>query len=234
MRKIAISDIHGCLETFDALLKKINYTKADKLFLLGDFVDRGPHSKGVIDRILDYQQKGHEIVCLKGNHEEMMENALAEKRHFRHWHTYGGKQTMESFGVLNLSEIEEKYWNFFADLEVIVIDDPYIFVHAGLNFNNPYPLSDTESMLWIRNWYQHINWDWLKHRIIVHGHTPQPKEYIEKNFLLRNQLHYLDIDAGCFHVNNPKLGHLCAFDITHNQLHFQKNIDDMSSWKNQL
>jgi len=234
MRKIAISDIHGCLKTFDALLDKINYTKEDKLYLVGDFVDRGPDSKGVIDRILDYQEQGHQIVCLKGNHEKMMEDALTERKEYSHWYTYGGKQTMESFRASSLSGVESKYWNFIANLELIVLDDPYIFVHAGLNFKLLNPLIDSKAMLWIRNWYQNINKDWLKDRIIIHGHTPQTKEYIQQNFLLKKQLQYLDIDAGCFHVNHPEMGHLCAFDITNDQLYFQKNVDDMSSWKNQL
>ena len=70
-RTIAISDIHGCLAALDTLLAAIEPQPADTLVLLGDYIDRGPHSRGVIERLLALQQKCH-LVPLLGNHDEMM------------------------------------------------------------------------------------------------------------------------------------------------------------------
>jgi len=85
LRILAISDIHGCLNTFKAILQQINYTKADQLFLIGDFIDRGPDSKGVIDHIWDLQAQGFSITCIKGNHEQMLLNGLAVVLSMRDW-----------------------------------------------------------------------------------------------------------------------------------------------------
>ncbi|MEO0876095.1 MAG: metallophosphoesterase, partial [Bacteroidota bacterium] len=66
MRKFAISDIHGCLKTFEALLDQIQFTTQDELYLLGDYIDRGPDSKGVIDLIWKMQADGYQVKCLRG------------------------------------------------------------------------------------------------------------------------------------------------------------------------
>ena len=230
MRKIAISDIHGCLSTFKALLDKLAFSTSDKLFLIGDFIDRGPDAKGVIDYVIELREQGYNLVCLKGNHEVMMEQARKDSFAFNGWLDSGGLQTINSFQTNSLDAIAEKYWDFMFGLEYIVLEEPFIFVHAGLNFNAPNPLQDLDAMMWIRNWYDHIDRNWLGDRIIVHGHTPKTKSSIEMNFRLKDQLQYLDIDGGCFHIVHPGMGNLCAFDITNDQLVFQKNLDDMSSW----
>ena len=75
MRKIAISDIHGCLKTFKLMVEEqIVLSQKDELYLLGDFVDRGPNSKGVLDYIMSLQEAGYQLHCLRGNHEDMMVN----------------------------------------------------------------------------------------------------------------------------------------------------------------
>lgn len=76
MKKYAITDIHGCNKTFQALLDKIAFTTADALYLLGDYIDRGPDSKGVFDTIFNLQETGHSVHCLRGNHEAMFLDSL--------------------------------------------------------------------------------------------------------------------------------------------------------------
>ena len=66
MRKFAISDIHGCLKSFEALLDKIQLSTSDELYILGDYIDRGPDSKGVIDYIWKLEQEGYAVKCLRG------------------------------------------------------------------------------------------------------------------------------------------------------------------------
>ena len=233
MRKFAISDIHGCNKTFQALLEQIDLQKTDELYLLGDYVDRGPDSKGVIDTIFRLRTEGYQVRCLKGNHEDRMEAARWDPNVLREWRSWGGKQTMESFGVTNLNDIDQMYWEFLKELEFYFEVDEYILVHAGLNFVGP-PLENEYSFLWIRNWYQDINYNWLKDRIILHGHTPITKTQINTNYNQLEKAQYLDIDAGCFYVLEPDMGKLCAFDMTNRKLYFEKNIDNMSGWLMQM
>jgi len=104
--------------------------------------------------------------------------------------------------------------------------DEYIMVHAGFKFDMPDPFLEKHAMIWQRQWYQRINYDWLGDRIIVHGHTPMSSFNIEKNFATIQEVQYLDIDAGCVFKNRILGGgQLCAFDLTNMELIFQKNIE---------
>ncbi len=224
MRILAISDIHGCCDTFKALLQQIKFTKKDQLFLVGDFIDRGSNSKGVIDHIWALQADGFQITCLKGNHEELLLKGIKTGQDDLTWLMHGGKNTLASFKANSTLDIPTKYIQWMENLPLFVEHDSYIFVHAGLNFDVPNPLDAKHSMLWIRNWYDNINYDWLKNRIIVHGHTPTSKPEIELMLDKLEYLQYLDIDAGCI-FNYQGFGNLCAVDLTNRKLYFkQRNL----------
>ncbi len=232
MRNIAISDIHGCNKTFHQLLDNIKYSSTDQLFLLGDYIDRGPDSKGVLDTIMDLQEKGHRVHCLKGNHEQMLQNAIGSNDYQLSygWQFHGGKQTLASFGVSSEKQIPDKYLTFMADLEYYIENDDFILVHAGLNFtSNEDPLTLEHSMLWIRDWYDDLDIDWLGERKIIHGHTPTPFIEIEKNFNDIRFSRVLDIDAGCCFDTRQGLGKLCALDMTNMKLYHQQNIETTST-----
>ena len=233
MRKIAITDIHGCYLSFIELLDQIAFSKTDELYLLGDYIDRGPDSKKVLDKIIRLKKEGYKMNCLVGNHDIEMKLAKLNPLNFDHWYAqWGGKETMESFDVKNLYDIEVKYWEFINSLEMYLEVDNYILVHAGLDFNNSNPLEPDPEMLFIRNWYKDINYDWLGDRYIIHGHTPTRKMDIKKMLLHFKRDRVLDIDAGCFAKHYPDKGFLCAFDMTNWKLYFQENLDDVSSyWK---
>ena len=79
MKQYAIGDIHGCSKTFKELLDKIGLIEGDELYLLGDYIDRGPDSKGVIDTIFELREKGFKVICLRGNHESMLLDALKNR-----------------------------------------------------------------------------------------------------------------------------------------------------------
>ena len=117
MKKFAISDIHGCNITFKALLEKIDFQKTDELYMLGDYVDRGPNSKGVIDAILELQKEGYFVKCLMGNHEEAMIKARKDMQMLYNWLEWGGRETLESFGTRIVHEIPQKYWDFMDSLD---------------------------------------------------------------------------------------------------------------------
>ncbi len=132
MRVLAIGDIHGCLAAFDNLLDWVKPTPADVLITLGDYVDRGPNSRGVIDRLLELHTRLN-LICLRGNHEKMMVEAhrggRAEKRM---WLSVGGLEALASYGSpARLENVPEEHWEF---LETGLVDyhesDHFIFVHA--------------------------------------------------------------------------------------------------------
>lgn len=228
MRKIAISDVHGCRNSLEALLDQIAYSSTDRLYLLGDYIDRGPDSKGVLDLIMNLQKEGNSIICLRGNHEERMLNSRKDKTLRTAWLSWGGAMTMKSFGLGHdkLEEIEKPYWKFLQNLDWFhEMEEGYILVHGGLNFGEPNPLEDLQSMLWLRDWYGEIRKPWLQGRVVVHGHTPAPKEKISAQLGQLEKTPALGIDAGCTFLDRPGLGHLCAYDMTNRELFFQPNVD---------
>ncbi len=241
MRRIAVSDIHGCAKTFRVLLEdRVVLSKEDELYLLGDYVDRGPDSKGVLDYIMELKEQQYQVRCLKGNHEQMMYNAAKDPNEAPLWLVNGGQQALASFGLDNPAKIPSLYLDFIDQLEYYIEVDRYLLVHAGLNFKGGKgeekkeqgflwrmhnPLKDIESMLWIRWWYGDIDWHWLRDRIIIHGHTPKSTDEIWDMYDELDQNQVLDIDNGCFSRNHPGMGQLCAFDITNLDLYFQANID---------
>ncbi len=232
MRKIAISDIHGCYLTFQKLLLEvIQFSKDDELFLLGDYVDRGPSSKQVLDFIFDLQQKEYKVHCLLGNHEEAMLDCTQGKGSKMNWIRHGGIMTMNSFDVSSPQEIPEKYVNFIKNLDYYFEIDNYILVHSGLNFSSPTPLQDKSGMLWSRGWETYTDKTWLGQRTVIYGHTPVKRQEIEKNLSLIQERQILNIDAGCYGKGYPGHGVLCAFDMTNHELFFQENLDDMSLWE---
>lgn len=226
MRRFAITDIHGCNATFNALLDQIDFGRQDELYLLGDYVDRGPDSKGVIDSIWRLQDSGHTVHCLMGNHELMMINAFEEQQWKDTWFSNGGQATMRSFQVNSLLDIPEEYLRFLLQLPFYLEADNYLMVHAGINFREKEPLEDTFSLLWIRDWYGDIDYDWLGDRIVLHGHTPVPRTVTEQQYEDLSEDQVLDLDCGCV-FNRPLvgLGYLCALDMTNRELYFQKNVE---------
>ena len=240
MRKIAVSDIHGCLKTFKALLEKqVVLSRKDELYLLGDYIDRGPDSKGVLDYIMQLQDSGYKVHCLKGNHEDMMTTAVKNREEVSMWLYNGGQQALASFSATEPTQIPDKYIDFIGKMDYFYEVDEYILVHAGLNFAGNSksgqgsqflwrmhnPLSDLNSMLWIRWWYDDINWNWLKDRVIVHGHTPMETDDIWDMYEVLGEDQVIDIDNGCFARYNAGMGQLCAFDMTNRELYFQENIE---------
>lgn len=229
MRRFAISDIHGCRRTFEALLDQIAFSTEDELFLLGDYIDRGADSRGVLDLILKLQEEGYRLRCLRGNHEALLLDGLgglADKRDV--WMGNGGGATLSSFGLpadASPRQIPGQYIDFLDQLEWHVETDGYILVHAGLDFGMTDPLDNRFAMIWIRNWHGQINPAWLQGRAVVHGHTPIPRPMIVKQLKNLEEVPALDIDAGCVFKSNY-LNQLCAFDLDNRQLFFQKNIEN--------
>ncbi len=208
-RSFAIGDLHGCSKTFRKLvLEKINLQKTDVLYCLGDYVDRGPDSKGVIDFILELREQGYTVHALRGNHDQMMMDSGLNMEKFMHWYRNGGKSTLESFGVRSYDQLNTRYKDFFYHTTFFEVCGSHILVHAGLNFKNDDPFSDTESMMWIRGF--RVDEEKLNGRLIVHGHTPIPLKHI----LEQKGQNVIDIDGGCVYPHLTGYGHLVAYNMS--------------------
>ncbi|MEN9610521.1 MAG: hypothetical protein RLZZ628_1335 [Bacteroidota bacterium] len=219
MRQLAIGDIHGCLKLFEGLLEQMQFSKNDELFLLGDYVDRGMNSKGVIDKIIELRHNGFKVNCLMGNHEQLL---LHNYYNYDPDAYYPDSACLNSFKARSVRNIPEKYIAFFKSLPLYMTTEKYILVHAGLNFKAQDPFSDAESLTWIRYWYMDLDKDWLNGRIILHGHTPQTIQDTEKMFKRLNRMPVLNLDCCAFYSERePKNHALCGFDMTHRKLYFQ-------------
>ncbi|MEM8732858.1 MAG: metallophosphoesterase family protein [Planctomycetota bacterium] len=130
-RLIAIGDIHGCLEPLEKLISEIAPTTEDTVVTLGDYVDRGPDSKGVVDLLIDLKDKCN-LVAIQGNHEEMMLDVVKEKKpHFR-WLQYGGVETLDSYGFVgDLDIIPDEHHQFFDAMVDYYETDGFLFLHAN-------------------------------------------------------------------------------------------------------
>lgn len=217
-RVLAIGDIHGCYKTLKSLLfKSILITKQDKIIFLGDYVDRGPDSKKVLKLILDLIKDGFDIECLIGNHEIMLLNSIKSPIEYKNWLKYGGKETLNSFGVLHPKDIKIKYLTFLNKLKYFIELDDFLLVHGGLNFKIENPLEDKESMPWIRN--NSVNIEKIGNKRIVVGHTPHSLKDIKKSLNSDRIL----VDGGCVYKEREDLGYLVALDLKNMDLYYRKN-----------
>lgn len=208
--RYAISDIHGCPETLRLALKKVNYHPSDELFLLGDYIDRGPDSQGVIDLIRELEAKSDFVVCLRGNHEQMLIDYDNTKRYLYEWmpDPVNYERTLEWMNAL-------PYYHFTPG---------YILVHAGLNFKGSNPMDDQEAMLWARYWYDEVDRNWLGRRIVVHGHTPDTMLNTKNAVRYMRMNQYVGIDSGCSQVKEG-MGYLTVLNLDSGQGTYVRRVD---------
>ena len=130
-RTLAIGDIHGCIFPLKVLWEVIQPQTHDLIIFMGDYVDRGPDSKGVINFILE-KKKQHNIVCLIGNHEEKFCLARYGASEIETWLKYwGGQETISSYGD-NIDDVPDEHWEFMRTCHPSYETDTHIFVHANL------------------------------------------------------------------------------------------------------
>ena len=161
---------------------------------------------------------------LRGNHEQScIKDQECEQKG---WRGVGDQSFMDSFGAERLQDIPKEYFQWMRNLPLLIHSDELILVHAGLNFKQDNPFRETDDMMWIRDWHHTINPFWVHDRYIIHGHTPQTQEEIITAFGNMETTRVLDIDNGCFILNEHKVfGHLCMLDFTNRHLHFEPNRD---------
>lgn len=228
-RQFAISDIHGCAKTFRKLvLEVINLSKDDTLYLLGDYFNKGPDSKGVIDFIFELQHSGYQVKCLRGNHEQYLIDGLKYSWEEIAFMSRGGRETLQSFGVDKVHQVPSLYLNFIQALPFYFETEKYILIHAGLNFDLEDPYKDDFAMLNIRD--MEVDLKKTGNKKIIHGHVPISYLEIESPLTFPASLaggndHHISIDGGCVYSHIPALNHLVALEIESGVLYLQKNID---------
>ncbi|BDV44142.1 serine/threonine protein phosphatase [Geotalea uraniireducens] len=219
-RRFVIPDIHGCSRTLDRLLGKVlRLQRGDELYLLGDYIDRGPRSREVLDLLLELVGAGYAVHPLRGNHEEMLLNGCRDRGMFRLWMLNGGDATLQSFGVEDPCEIPLRYRRFLGELPLYYLLPDYVLVHASLNFALADPFADREAMLWSRS--LEVRKESIGGRRLIGGHTPVPRETIVAGLAGDR----IVLDNGCVYAGRSGMGSLAALELNGMSLFFQENID---------
>jgi serine/threonine protein phosphatase 1 len=210
MRVYAIGDVHGRGDLLQRMLARIDaYTSAHPtprpvLVFLGDYIDRGPSSREVIDQLV-LLNKEWEVVFLEGNHEYYLMKFLKNPPFLPDWLRYGGLDTLRSYGIfpknylelgeqeilaasLNLILLENGHHNFLSSLRRSFVCGDFFFVHAGVRPGVPLDQQSQRDLLEIRNDFLSSASDFGK--IVVHGHTPVTQPDI--------RLNRINIDTGAY------------------------------------
>ena len=205
-----VGDIHGCHIFLTQIQKKIldksNNTSGNKLLIyLGDYIDRGPKIKETIQALLNFQPDNFQQIFLLGNHEQMMLdfiNNVPDSLYL--WILNGGNETLNSYGIkgtefLNnetirnelVNNIPKNHFQFFNNLTLSYQWGEYFFVHAGIDPDIPLDKQDKNTLIWQRRSKFFSNTKVFE-KIIVHGHTPQPK--------IENLANRINLDTGAFYT----------------------------------
>lgn len=211
VRIYVVGDVHGRFDLLCALQDKISADASGAARIieiyLGDYIDRGPQSREVIDLLIGLTRDRRERIFLKGNHEETLLKFLNDPQILASWRQFGGVETLHSYGVdLSVLRDEQGYEQiqkefaarfsashrgFFQSLQTSATIGGYFFVHAGVRPGVPLEEQKEEDLMWIRQ-------DFLESRanhgkVIVHGHTPVEQPEIWPN--------RINIDTGAYLSN---------------------------------
>lgn len=185
-RWLAVGDIHGCLAQLTELMELVKPTAADRVVFLGDYVDRGPASAGVIDYLIEFASAFPETVFLRGNHEQMFLDYL-DRQDPAMFLINGGQQTLDSYRDRGMWPLPSSHRRFLGSLEHYYESEHHIFVHAGLRPGIPLAEQANFDLLWIRHEFLESNFDWGK--IVVYGHTPRQEPLLDDR--------RIGLDTGC-------------------------------------
>ena len=189
-RLYAIGDIHGCSDLLDRLTASIGAEETGvavqtRLVFLGDYLDRGPDSRGVMDRLIALRETRPNTVFLKGNHEAVFLDFLDAPDETEDWLHWGGAETLESYGVVRpwsrpvaelghemRERLPESHLSFLRELATFYEAGDYFFVHAGVKPGVPLDKQDERDLLWIRGEFHNAAAGARPSKVVVHGHQP--------------------------------------------------------------
>lgn len=197
-RLIAIGDIHGHAAALEALLEIINPGPGDTLVTLGDYINRGPDSRKVLELLIDL---GHrcQLIPILGNHEEMMLDSRNDPHAEQRWKSHGGDATLASYGPdARINDIPETHWNFLLSCQSYYETDEFVFTHANYCWYSKLEEQPPLLLRWL-SLEESPPRAHLSGKTFVVGHTPGP---------IRNLGFCLCIDTGCGFG-----GRLTAFEV---------------------
>ncbi|TWU43422.1 Serine/threonine-protein phosphatase 1 [Novipirellula aureliae] len=190
-RLIAIGDIHGCRVALEKLIEMIAPTAEDILVTLGDYVDRGPDSRGVVDVLIELR-KQTQFVGLLGNHEEMMLEVVRDRMPPHSWLKYGGVETLESYGFDgNLNFLPASHSEFYDSLGDYFEYEDYFFTHAAYDPDIPLTHQPPQLLRW-HSLNDGVPAPHMSGKTAVVGHTAMHDGEI------LNLNHLLCIDTYCY------------------------------------
>ena len=192
----AIGDVHGCLDLLKRLESLIQADSADHpgdklIVMLGDYIDRGPKSAQTLDWLLRPAPAGFRRICLAGNHEALLLDAIARPDRCDDWLQWGGRQTLESYRIdvsefdaastsrrraLLQTHIPDEHRGFLEGLPILLGLPDLLFVHAGVRGDLPLEQQRDTELQWIREPF--LGTPVAGFPLVVHGHTPVPEPEI--------------------------------------------------------
>jgi serine/threonine protein phosphatase 1 len=224
VRVYAIADVHGRVDLLDGMLSRIDSDLAARpvpnpvQVFLGDYIDRGPASRDVLDRLVD-RARMRGTVFLKGNHEVLALDFLTDPTVLDEWRQYGGLVTLASYGLRSLMSGDEKertelshalaqalpeaHYNFLSSLALSFTCGDFFFVHAGVRPGVPLRTQNAQDLLWIRDDFLRFEGDLGK--TIVHGHTPVLKPDIRSNRINIDTAAYATGRLTCLVIEDEEL-----------------------------
>lgn len=220
-RVFVVGDIHGCNEELNILLSKLtdeeHLTADDRVVFLGDYIDRGPDSKGVIDTLIQFKNKFPDTIFLRGNHEDILLCSLKLKSNTLGYGSQahmsnGGIGFYKSYGVdVNipstiytfLNAIPAAHIEFIKDTKLIAECESGVFVHAGIQPNIPLEYQTEETILWVREYW--IQSEVSIGKTVYYGHTPG-------NSISYDLPYKVCLDSGCVFGK-----YLSCLEITENK-----------------
>ncbi|MEG3977899.1 metallophosphoesterase family protein [Microcoleus sp. herbarium8] len=216
-RRIVIGDVHGHYDGLMLLLEALAPSLKDRVYFLGDLIDRGPKSAQVLDFV---QHSPYQT--LLGNHEQLMLEALSgpqvDMRAWQFWMYSGGEATVASYKETGM--MPYKHLDWLRSLPTYIDLGDIWLVHAGVHPAMPINEQSSEQLCWIRKEFHTISKPYFPNKLIITGHTITfTFEGVRPGELVRGQ-GWLDIDTGAYH---PKSGWLTGFDLNYRRV-YQVNV----------
>jgi serine/threonine protein phosphatase 1 len=204
-RKVAIGDIHGCSKSLAALIQAIAPGPEDTIVTLGDYIDWGPDSRGVVEQLIALAGRC-KLISLLGNHEEMLFAALEGHSDRDYWLKFGGDRTLASYAVAGPAGIPRHHLDFLKGCRRFYETETHIFVHANYWPNRPMENQTSTALLW-----EHLRPDKVyphySGKTVVVGHTPQTgADILNLDFLV------------CIDTNCCEGGWLTALEVNTGQM----------------
>ncbi len=212
-RVYAVGDIHGQLDLLRRMRDlisddaKTDRRKRNVVIYLGDYIDRGPESRGVVELLLNQPLAGFEEIRIKGNHEDIMLQFLDDPGVGEHWYLNGGDTTLASYGVERAvmmegadrfvaardrlrSKLPVEHLAFLRSLVMYHLEGDYLFVHAGIRPGRPVEQQEAQDLLWIRG--EFLSSDADHGCCVVHGHSISSEPEMRRN--------RIGIDTGAYYT----------------------------------